>query len=337
PLARIHTLKGTIHFPRGHLEKGLEANRAALVWARRAGSALAEAGAHAGLAWSLYQMGAFAEGAAEAGECLQVADAPGFDRVRLSALRARAVCRTFLLEHDTALEDAEAAVALAREQGDSINEVLARTTAATVHLECWRLNEAIAAVEPAFALARPHASVGIEAAPLWVLGTATGALGQPTVAERHLRQARSLASASSAIRFALPRILGTLAFFTAPAERLELIAEGEACLAELGVAHSGLGFWSGAALAALYHAEPALVDRAEAGLTRWGGDPVCPWARMMIELVRAFRPLIDSETDRPAPAAAEAFHAHARRTPSHFWLRPVMAAVETRAGLRPAA
>jgi hypothetical protein len=199
------------------------------------------------------------------------------------------------------------------------------------------IRDRLRVVEPAFALAQPHAAVGIEAAPLWVLGTATGALGQPTIAERHLRQARALAGASSAIRFALPRILGTLAFFTAPDERADLIAEGEACLETLGVAHSGLGLWSGATLSALFHCEPLLVDRAEAGLLRWGGDPLCPWAAMMIRLARSYRPLVSGTPDAVQTAAAQEFHTHARALPSHGWLRPVMAAVETRAGLRPAA
>lgn len=332
PLARIATLEGTIHFPRGEIDACLAANARALVWARRAGSALAEAGAHAGLAWAHYQAGDFARGMAEADAALALAQAPAFDRVRLSALRVRAVTRTFLLDHDGALADAAEAIALAEEQADVVHEVLARTTGATVHLECWRHREAIALVEPAFALARPLARIGIEAAPLWVMGTATGALGNAGPAEDYLRQARALAAAGP-IRFALPRILGTLAFFTGADERARLVAEGETILAEMRVAHSGLGFWSAVLLAALAHDEPGLARRAEAGLVQFGGAPPVPWADALLTLARTFVPLAEGRADGGVRAAAAAFHARARATPALSWLRPVMRIAEIRAGV----
>lgn len=327
PLARLFNLKGTIHFPRGELEACLAANRAALEAARAAASPLSEAGAHAGLAWAHYQMGKFRLAAAQADAALALGDSAEFDRIRLSALRVRAVSQTFLLDHDAALADAEAAMALARAQGDGLNEVLARTTAATVHLECWRPREAEATIAPALEQARAWEKLGIVAAPLWVMGTAAGALGRVDEAIAHLEAARAAATGSPAIRFALPRILGTLAFFTDAATRLALVAEGEALLAQIGVAHSALGLWGSALLGALVHREPDLVARCAAGIAGFAGPDPEPWAMAMLTLARGHGGLVRGEPG--AGEIAARFHARARAEPALSWLRPVMRIVET--------
>lgn len=132
------------------------------------------------------------------------------------------------------------------------------------------------------------------------------------------------------IRFALPRILGTLAFFTSAAERAALVEEGEALLAEMQVAHSGLGCWSAVLLAALAHDEAALARRAEAGLERFGGVPPAPWAAALIEMAQSFCPLLEGRADDTARAAR--FRARARGEAALSWLRPVMRIVEVRAG-----
>jgi hypothetical protein len=332
PLARIHALRGNLHFPRGRLAECLEAHRQSLHWATVAQSPLAEAGARAGLAWAQYQRGDFAAAATEASKGLALAQDDGFDRIRLSAYRVRAVSRLFLLEHEAAQADAEAAIALAAEQRDSLNEVLARTTLATLLLERWEPDAAEEVAAVALDLARAHASVGMEAAPLWVLGTAAGARGDAVRSVAFLEQARSLAAGSPAIRFALPRILGTLAFF-APAEaRAQLIEEGEAELARAAVAHSAFGFWGSAIHAGLVHRDRALVHRCEVGLARFAGET--PWAVAMLAMARIHgRLLAPNPTDADRQAAI-ALHARARACRALTWHRPTMRAVEQHAGLR---
>lgn len=327
-MARILGLKGNIHFPRGDLARCLADHGAALLWARRAGSGLAEAGALAGLGWAHYQRGAFGEACRHADQCIALASDRAFDRIRLSALRLRSISRVFLLEHDGALADATASMALAADQGDALNEILARTTAGTVHLERWDQRAAIDVAAPALALVRRIGRIGLEAAPLWVLGTAHGAMGDADEARRLLRDARDTGTHSNAIRFAVPRILGTLAFFTDAQERALLVAEAERILRRMPVAHSANGFYGSVLHAALVHAEHDIADLCAAGLRRHQIGDAEPWVAAMLEFATLYTAL-----SRGAPGSlepAQGLHARARSEPALYWLRPTMRLVEKR-------
>ncbi len=330
-LARIHALRGNIHFPLGRLDVCLDAHRQSLLWSKRAGTAIAEAGALVGLAWAHYQRGDFAAGEREASACLAIAGDDAFDRIRLSALRVRAVCRVFLLAHAGGLDDATAAIALAREQGDVVNECLARTTAGTIHLEQWQHDAALAMVEPALQLGDRLGAIGLDAAPLWVKGTAVGALGDGAAARAILEQARAQGLRGKAIRFAVPRIIGTLAFFVPAARRPELVAEGEALLARAGVAHSAFGFYGSLVHIGLRDADWDLADRCAAGLARYAGPDPAPWAAALVTMTRLFAAVGRGEADAETAAAAARFHADARRNRALHWLRPAMTAVEAHA------
>ncbi|MFN3592280.1 MAG: ATP-binding protein, partial [Thermaurantiacus sp.] len=177
-LARIAALRGSIHFPRGELDACLSAQRAALDWSRKTGSHISECGARLGLAWALYQGGQFVDACAEADACLDMCRGAAMDRIRLSALRVRAVSGLFLLRHEEVMSDASEAVAMAAAQHDAMNEVLARTTLATAHLERFEPDAALELARPALALAARLSGTGLSAAPLWVMGVALGSLGE---------------------------------------------------------------------------------------------------------------------------------------------------------------
>ncbi len=327
-MARILGLKGNIHFPLGHLEQCLADHGSALVWSRRAGSSRAEAGALSGIAWAHYQRGAFGEAIDHADRCLAIATDDRLGRIRLSALRVRSVCNIFMLRHDNALADSTAAIALATEQGDTLNEMLSRTTAATVHLERWVPGDAIAVAEPALALMPRIGSIGLEAAPLWALGVAHAQLGDPSRSRQLLEMARAAGMRGTAIRFAVPRILGTLAWFSSASERAALVEEGERMLIRMPAAHSANGLYSAALLGALTHGEHALADRCVQGLKAYLlGEPE-PWAAAVIEMGSSFLAL--SKGDSAAIPAAASFHARSRHNMALNWLRPTMRIVEAR-------
>jgi hypothetical protein len=330
-MARLQALRGNIHFPRGELEACLEAHRQSRMWAQRAGTPLAEAGALVGLAWAHYQRGDFEAATGKAGDALALGGEARFDRIRLAALRVRAVSRIFLLEHAEALADAREAIALAEAQDDPINALLARTTAGTVHLERWEHEEALAVVAPALGLDDRLGDTGLQAAPLWVRGTALGAMGEVDEGIRTLELARDHGLKGQGIRFAVPRILGTLAFFVDPAARAALAAEGEAMLAKTAVAHSAFGFYGSLVHAALRNAEWDLAEHCAAGLRRFSGAAPPPWAAAMLALAQHFAALGRGTASAEDQAAAARLHQRARRTPALFWLRPSMRAVEARA------
>lgn len=331
-LARIHAIRGNIHFPAGRLEDCLASHRQALVWARRAGRATAEAGALSGLAWAHYQKGEFAAAETQASQCLAMADGEVFDRIRLAALRVRGVTRLFLLRHEAAEADARQAVALAAAQGDAFNEVLARTTLGTVHLERGDADTAFAAAEPALALCDSRSGLGVEAAPLWVMGAAAAMRGDAAEALALLTRARE-AGGRPAIRFGLPRILGTLACLVPAAERAALVGEGAALLERLGAAHSAFGFWASAAQAGLAFEDHALLDRALAGFERFAGADPAPWPATVMELCRRYGALNRNPRHAEVRRAALAFCEMTQARPELAWLRPSMRIVEARTGL----
>lgn len=333
-LARIHALRGNIHFPLGRLDACLDAHRKALLWSKRAGTAIAEAGALVGMAWAHYQRGDFATAVQDATACLAIAEDNGHDRIRLSALRVRAVSRIFLLEHAAGLADATAAITLAEEQDDAINECLARTTAGTIHLEQWDQAAALTVIEPAFRFGDRIGAIGLDAAPLWVKGTAVGAMGDGAGSIVLLERARAQGMRGPAIRFAVPRILGTLAFFVPPDRRPALITEGEALLAAAGVAHSAFGFYGSLVHVGLRDGDWALAEHCADGLARFAMGNPAPWAQALISATRVFSALGQGLADARGVAAAAQLHAEARSRRPLSWLRPAMAAVEARVRLR---
>lgn len=325
--ARLHAIRGNVQFLAGQLDACLADQQESRAWARIAGSAMAEAGAEVSLAWAQYQRGAFAAAVDLATAGLDLAEAEGFDRIRLAALRVRAVSRIFLLEHDAALADSVAAITLAADQGDWLNEVLARTTAGTVHLERLEAEPALAQALPALELASRLAGIGIEAAPLWVVGTAHGVMRDRAEGMRHLERARDAIGNRSQIRFALPRILGTLAWFVDPSQRGALIAEGEAELVRAPVAHSALSFWGSVMQASLTHGDAALTERCIAGILHHGGPAAPPWAAALVTLAQTWLPMLRPDPTPAQVAEAEAYRARCRTLPPLAWHRPTMRAV----------
>jgi DNA-binding SARP family transcriptional activator len=325
--ARLHAIRGNIHFLAGRLDACLADQQASRQWARAAGNAMAEAGAEVSLAWAEYQRGAFSTAVDLATTGLRLAEAGGFDRIRLAALRVRAVSRIFLLEHDAALADSEAAIALAADQGDWLNEVLARTTAGTVCLERLEAEPALAFALPALELADRLGGIGIEAAPLWVVGTAHGVLRDRAEGMRHLERARNAIGHRSQLRFALPRILGTLAWFVDPPARAALIEEGEAELARAPVAHSALSFWGSVMQASLTHGDAALGERCVAGILEHGGPTLPPWGAALISLAETWLPMLRPDPTPADVAAAEAYRQRCRAEPALAWHRPTMRAI----------
>lgn len=326
-LARIAALRGSIHFPRGELSECLAAQRAALGWSRKTGSPVAECGARLGLAWALYQGGAFGEACAEADACLAACVGPAMDRIRLSALRVRAVSGLFLLRHDEVMADATEAIAMAAAQHDAMNEVLARTTLATAHLERFEPDVALEIAWPALALAGRLSASGITAAPLWVMGVALGSLGKADEARERLETARAAAMAGEALRFAAPRILGTLSWYVDPGTRAALRADGEALLAATPVPHSALGFHSALLLASLVSGEWEAARQCGAGLRRFGGTPPHPWVEPLLRMADLLPAVGEGSADAATLAAAGALRAALRANRALAWLRPTTRAV----------
>ncbi len=104
-LARIWSLRGNIHFPRGELEACLMAHERALAFARKAGSPVDEARAFGGVGDALYQRGRMRSARDHFEKCVDEARAHGAVGLALSNAPMLALTRAICGEARRGLEE----------------------------------------------------------------------------------------------------------------------------------------------------------------------------------------------------------------------------------------
>ncbi|HEY7753160.1 MAG TPA: BTAD domain-containing putative transcriptional regulator [Steroidobacteraceae bacterium] len=281
-LARIWSMRGNIHFPRGELDECLAAHQRALAFARQAKSAVDEARALGGIGDARYQRGQMRAARDEYARCVEAARAHGAVGLALPHATMLAVTRAFCGELRQALADCDAVIAESRRYGDPRSELLALDAAATV--ANYRLDFARVRTDcdRGLALARQLGARRFEAELMMVLGHALAEQGGAADAQVLLRQATALAL-EVAPTYCGPWSLATQALFTANLERArELLAQGEALLGRGCVSHNHLEFRRLAIEFCLRHADWREARRhaaALAGYTR--GEPLV-WSDLVV-------------------------------------------------------
>jgi DNA-binding SARP family transcriptional activator/class 3 adenylate cyclase len=281
-LARIWSLRGNIHFPRGEIEACLMAHERSLAWARRAGSAVDEARAFGGVGDALYQRGRMRSARDQFAKCVEEARAHGAVGLALSNAPMLALTRAVCGEAREALADCAVIAAEAARFGDPRSEVLTRLIEAMISLYRADFEHVRRACDRGLALARQLGARRFEAELMGLQGHALGELGGAADAQVLLQRASSLAL-EAARTYCAPWCLGVQALHTPNAERArELLAQGEALLEEGCVSHNHLEYRRVAMEFCLRHGDIRETRRHAAALRDYTADESLVWADLIV-------------------------------------------------------
>ena len=280
-LAEIHFVRGNVHFPQGDVEACRRAHEQALDYARRAGSALAEARALGGLGDAFYQEGRMRSAHEHFRRCVALAREHGFVRIELANLPMLAVLEIYFGDPDEVTKHCDAALDLGRRIGDLRAEMLTRDILSAFHhmRGAWALSRAEA--ERTLELARRLGAQRFVAEALAQVGLAAHGLGESEEGARLLGAAWELTRATGP-EYLGPTVLGYIAQTTADADRRRwALAEGDALLATGCVSHTHLYFHEAAIAASLSAGDWEAAERHADAMTDYTRHEPLPWADFM--------------------------------------------------------
>lgn len=241
-LARIHHLRGNLHFPLGRIDPCRTEHDRALDHARRAGSIELEARALGGLGDADYMRGHMRTALDRFERCLELTRRQGLGRIEVANLPMIGHCLMYTCAFERALEAAREALELASRVGHLRAQIIAHnllTDVGQCRLEPERVEES---VPRQIELARQIGSKRFEAHALQHRAEVLRLRGQQEEAEAVLEEALAMMRASG-LHFVGPWMLAQLAKTTRdPARRTAALAECEALLAQGSVGHNHL--WS---------------------------------------------------------------------------------------------
>ena len=304
-LARIWTMRGNIHFPRGKLDDCLAAHECALEFARTANSPVDEARAQGGLGDARYQRGHMIRARDHFARCVAEARQHGAVGLALSHAPMLGITRAYCGEIRQGLADLDAAVAAARQVGDPRSELIGRVAGTTIALFCGEYERVRAASDRGLALARQLGARRFEAELMTQLGHALEELGGAADAQVLLHQATTLAL-EVAPTYCGPWCLGVQALYTANVERAkELLTQGEALLAQGCVSHNHLEFRRLAMEHHLRHGDIKEVRRHAAALTAYTSEEPLPWSELVVRRGEWLADRADDPSRADLPARRE--------------------------------
>jgi len=286
-LARVWTLRGNLYFPRGDMERCLHAHQRALELAQASGSVEDVARALGGLSDAEYQRGRMRTALGHVLRCLEISEQHGLVALRLAYLPMAAATRNFCGELVSALELASQAAGAARGVGDLRSELIAMSVKGSSHLYRAEFADALACGERAASLARALGTKRFESEAMVVNGLALHGVGQSARARDALEVAVER-SRETTPTYCGAWALASLALACGDEARgRELLAEGEALLAQGCVSHNHLEFRMQAAEFLLEARDWDGVARHAEALEHYTRDEPLPWADVVIARARA--------------------------------------------------
>jgi class 3 adenylate cyclase/tetratricopeptide (TPR) repeat protein len=241
-LARIHFTRGNLYFPRGEIDRCLEAHQRGLEFARQAGSNELEAAALGGLGDAEYVRGRMISAYKRFDRCVSVCRQHGFAWIEVTHLAMRGICRFYDADLREALQDALTAADAARKLGHHRGEMIGRIIASEMLANLGHLARAKVELECVEELVKRLGMRRFDALRL-------NCLAKVLRAEGRRREALPLVERSVAIgretglSFSGPSSLGALALTTEdPEVREQALIEGEALLQAGTVAHNHFRF-----------------------------------------------------------------------------------------------
>ncbi|MBV9983048.1 adenylate/guanylate cyclase domain-containing protein [Bradyrhizobium sp.] len=292
-LARLHHLRGNIFFPLGKVDGCREEHERGLDYARRSGSAEAEARALGGLADAAYAQGKMKTACDYFGRCVALCQQHGFGRIEVANRSMVGFSRMYLNEIRQAREDGDAAARVAALVGQPRAELLGEIAGAFACYELAEYEAAKAYLARVMRIARQLGARRFEAQGLEMEARLLLHAGRRAEAESLLREALAICR-DAGMQFCGPKVISALSrAVESPGERATLLAEGEAMLGRGSVGHNHLWFYRDAieALLSARDAEGALAyvgrlqDYTRAEPLAWAdlfaarGRALCAWLR----------------------------------------------------------
>ena len=286
--ARIHFLRGNLLFPRGDLA-GCPPRARAHAWRWRAKPARveAEAAALGGLGDAEFLRGHMLTARQRFDACVTLAQRQGLMRIEAAHRPMAALARGYAGDTRGALEDAQAAIALAARIGHRRAEAIGHHGAYQFSHALMAFDAALDHAERALLLAQQIDAPRFEAEALAFRGDLLRTTGRRAQAREDLQHALDIAR-NTGIAYMGPIFLGMLALAADDAATRDgALAEAEALLARNNLAHNHLLFRRDAIDACLDAGDPDGALRHAAALeTRSRSEPL-PWSDFFIARGRA--------------------------------------------------
>jgi hypothetical protein len=241
-----------------------------------------EARAFGGVGDALYQRGRMLSARDHFRQCVAEAREHGAVGLALSNAPMLALTRAVCGELREALDDCSAIAAEAARFGDLRSELLTRDIEAMISLYRADYERMRRACDRGLALARQLGARRFEAELMTLQGHAIGELGGGADAQVLLQRASTLAL-EVARTYCGPWCLGIQALHTTNAERArELLAQGEALLAEGCVSHNHLEFRRAAMEHSLRRGDVREARRHAAALADYTREEPLAWSQLVI-------------------------------------------------------
>ncbi|MGB7101226.1 MAG: adenylate/guanylate cyclase domain-containing protein, partial [Xanthobacteraceae bacterium] len=296
-LARLHHLRGNIFFPLGNIDGCREEHELGLSYARRSGSAEAEALALGGLADAAYAQGRMRTAFEHFSDCVMLSREHGFGRIEVAHRSMIGFSRFFLNECREAKEDGEASVRAAALVGQPRAEMLGATMGVFACYELGDFDEMKKYLDRVMRLARQLGARRFEAQGLELHARFLLDTGHRPEAAEMLREALAICK-EVGTQFCGPKVTSALSRAVQdPAERAALLAQGKEMLGRGAVGHNHLWFYRDAIEAMLAAGEAANALTYVAGLEDYVRDEPLPWSSLFAARGRAVAAVLQGSAD----------------------------------------
>jgi class 3 adenylate cyclase/tetratricopeptide (TPR) repeat protein len=286
-LARIHFLRGNLHFPRSNLQACLDEHSKSLAFAQEIDAADLQAAALGGLGDAEYARGHMLTARRYFERCIEICRQHGFGRIEVTNLPMAAITRFYAGELAGAHADALAAVRAAEQVGHYRAAIIG---CHIVHFAGMARGEVAIArqhVDRALDLSRQLGARRFEAEALWFKGELLRDEGRRAEALATIREGLEICRATG-MSYIGPAILGALAHTTDQAEeRRAALAEAEQLLAQGSISHNYLWFYQDAIETSLQQRDWDALERYAQALVDYMGAEPLPFIEAFIARSRA--------------------------------------------------
>jgi class 3 adenylate cyclase/tetratricopeptide (TPR) repeat protein len=322
-LARLHHLRGNIYFPIGNIEGCKVEHELGLDYAKRSGSAEAEARALGGLADAAYAQGKMRTAFGYFSRCVDLCQQHGFGRIEVANRSMVGFSRAYLNEPLQARADGDAAARVAAMVGQPRAELLGETMGVLGSYEMADFEAMQVYLTRALRLVRQLGAKRFEAQALELQARMMLDRGERAEAEALLREALAMCH-DAGTQFCGPKVAGALSRAVEdPAERATFLAEGEAMLKRGSVGHNHLWFYRDAIEANLAARDAGGAMNYVRALEDYTRDEPLPWAEIFAARGRALVNALRGMDDAVAATLREIRDALQRAG-----LRPFLPAIE---------